>query len=141
MESTNQVKSSAPITVSQPRKIRTQGLRGSTSKNAKASGHLRLASASLTILPPPQQLKKKKKGHPRSPQQWPEMPPPTRAWLQRPFHQSSRRDQSWIQKGKVKATLTLPTEPPRDPLPPTSTNPLTHIPPPNLQRGREKKKP
>lgn len=61
MESTNQVKSSAPITVSQPRKIRTQGLRGSTSKNAKASGHLRLASASLTILPPPQQLKKKKK--------------------------------------------------------------------------------
>lgn len=62
------------------------------------------------------------------------MPPHTRAWPQSPFHQSSRRDQSRIQKGKVKATLTLPTEPPRIlclPLLP----PPSHIPPSNLQRG------
>lgn len=119
---------------SQPCKIRTNGLSCRTSKKAKVSGHLKLASDSLTILPAPQQFKKKKKGHPRSPHQWYEMPPHTRAWPQSPFHQSSRRDQSRIQKGKVKATLTLPTEPPRIlclPLLP----PPSHIPPSNLQRG------
>lgn len=65
------------------------------------------------------------------------MPPHTRAWPQSPFHQSSRRDQSRIQKGKVKATLTLPTEPPRilSPTPPSS---LTHPSIKSAKRGKNR---
>jgi hypothetical protein len=106
------------------------------------------SDCSVPLLTNTEKKKKKttKKGHPGSPQRYSEMPPSTCLALRRPLIKAAAGTLSWFKKSKVKATIThlsVPrTPPPLQPagilLPPASLPPsLSHILPPNLQRGKK----